>query len=156
MECWRKAQDRSCLSQLLRQCSGTPMPAAPASWSSWCEAKALLKSLHPFHLDISLDTFVSLSPMVTGRERARHVQPFSSYFQNYSLRCKPMQVDRVSLHKFVGGVRGHAGLSKVSVCKVPDRLQHPRGRQEGKLYCKIPDVFPKVFAMDLLWLAVNF
>lgn len=59
------------------------------------------------------------------------------------------------MHKFVG-VRGHAGLSKVSVSKVPDRLEHPKGRKEGKLYCKTPDVFPKVFAIDLSWLAVIF
>lgn len=62
---------------LLWKPCGTPVPVVPASWSIWCEAKTLLKSLHPLCLVISLDTVVRLSQTVSGWRRARPAQAFS-------------------------------------------------------------------------------
>lgn len=42
----------------------------------------LFSSLHPLCLDISLDTALFWSPMVSGRGRARHIQHFSPYLQS--------------------------------------------------------------------------
>lgn len=96
---------------LLWKPCGTPVPVVPPSWSFWCEAKTLLKSLHPLCLVISLDTVVRLSQTVSGWRRARPVQPFSLTCRavlNFS-RCKHMQVDRVPL-------RDHLSLDVNAIC----------------------------------------